>query len=199
MRLLLLPLVMFITPVALSEDYVWKSKLAPIDYKCVMDNQVGINWDSYGDNHRFLTFKSKYKDIFLTHIANIPITALPSPIISSPTSKKLTVNERKSMMDNESSVGESYEHRTYFIREQDENPNVESTYFLSPSCTYGINKLISKSPTISCHGFESFQLNLETMRFVKSYTGTWHHQDEDSNYAGDSAFIGYGTCSKYFR
>jgi len=61
MRLLLLPLVMFITPVALSEDYV--SKAEPIDYKCVPDKEVGINWDADGDDHELVTFKSSDHDI----------------------------------------------------------------------------------------------------------------------------------------
>ena len=189
MRLLLLPLVMMITPVALSEDYV--SKAEPIDYKCVPDTETGVNWDSDGDDHRLVTFKSnEYKDFFLIHTSNVPKQA----------SRFKNDVENLNLTPNESYI---YEFRSYYYRTQDLDPNDPVTYLRSPDCKYWSGRFdesFDDDTYISCSSLgRSFSLDLDSMRFVRSYLGTWHEQSKDSKYAGDSAVISYGTCSKYFR
>ena len=88
MRITLLLLMMSISFTCFSDEYVWKSKVEPIDYKCSPDKEVGIIWDADGDDHNFVTFKSsQHDDFFLTHISNIPNTAHPS--------SDLPINDRK--------------------------------------------------------------------------------------------------------
>lgn len=197
MRLLLLPLVMLITPVALSEDYVWKSKAEPIDYKCVVDAVGGFLWGNSPDAHKVVPFKPDNEDIFITHISNIPSKAFLE--------LNGTLNYGKSQFENYlfedlnplNLGGLLSEKRSYFIRTSDDAPKLLSTYTQSSICTY------SKSDNLhglSCSETDrSFSFDLNTMRFVSSYLGTWHQKNKDSEYAGDSAVITYGTCSKYFR
>lgn len=186
MRLLLLPLVMLITPVALSEDYVWKSKAEPIDYKCVVEREVGIDWEN---GSRLVEFDSKgYKDIFLTHISNIPTVGLPSP--------RGSLNERRSIMEQKFSSLSSdpdyiYEEGSYFIRTEDSDPKSFQTYLLSQTCSYSGDV---KYGVVSCSDLRgTFSLYTKTKRFVQSGLGGWHFG------SSDPAVLRYGTCREYFR
>ena len=44
MRVTLLLLMASISFTCFSDEYVWKSKAEPIDYKCSPDKEVGISW-----------------------------------------------------------------------------------------------------------------------------------------------------------
>jgi hypothetical protein len=186
MRLLLLPLVMLFTPVVLSGDYV--SKVEPIDYKCVPDKEVGMNWDADGDDHQLNTFKSNDHDIFfLTHSSNAPaeaVTFIPRIV---------------DLSWNDSVV---YEQNSYTFRKADQDPKRHETYYNSFSCRYFDGELNGRlRRSISCGDFAlgAFEFNLITKRFSYSYIGTWHNQSEDSKYEGNSSVLSYGTCRKYFR
>ena len=182
MRLLLLPLVLLITPVALSEDYV--SKVDPIDYKCVPDKEVGINWDADGDDHELVTFKSSDHDIlFLTHHSNVPAEV---------------VNSIPKIKDKSWSEDLVYEEHSYHLRTADQDPKAPLTYYMSFFCQYTDDE---SNKVIDC-GKKSkgaFSFNLKTKRFAYSYIGTWHNKSEGSKLNAASAVISYGTCRKYFR
>jgi len=194
MRLLLLPLVLFITPVALSEDYVWKSKAEPIDYKCVVERKVGFDWE---DGSRFLEFDSKgYKDIFLTHISNLPVGSM-TPFIP-PFTEPPSLNERRSDMEEhnfrnlltkgvfrETTIKEE---GSYFMRNED----LKHGSSLSKSCVY--TDSASTNASIDCFDSRStFSFNTGTKRFSQSLLGGWHL---GLPYA---SVLSYGTCRKYFR
>lgn len=195
MRVTILLLIASISFTCFSDEYVWKSKAEPIDYKCVPDKEVGINWDKDGDEHKVVTFNSAtHDDFFLTHISNIPDKAFDPP--------KLPINERKARFERQLFDGSNshddfiFEDRSYFLRKASADPDDSLTYYLS-KCSY--TKMDSGSKTISCDSPRNFELDLVTMRFVTSYLGTWHSSNKPSDYSGDSAVISYGMCRKYYR
>lgn len=191
---MLISLAGFADVVTESEEYVWKSKAEPIDYKCVPDKEVGIDWALSGDDHKLTTFlPSGHDEFFLTHISNIPIKALPA--------SSLTINERKFILEKTHYEDSSYldvitESNSYFLRTQTEDPSSFKTY-LKSKCEYSNNRGISH--IIKCSARHNFELDLDTMRFVSSYLGTWHHSTKPSDYSGNSAVLSYGQCRKYFR
>lgn len=194
MRVTILLLMASISFTCFSDEYVWKSKVEPIDYKCVPDKEVGISWDKDGDEHKVVTFNSAtHDDFFLTHISNIPDKAFY------PT--KLPINERKArferkLFDGSNSLNDYIsEVRSYFLRKASSDPDDSLTYIQS-KCSY--TKMYD-SRTISCNFPRNFELDLVTMRFVTSYLGTWHSSNKPSDYSGDSAVISYGMCRKYYR
>lgn len=197
MRLLLLPLVMLITPVALSEDYVWKSKAEPIDYKCVVEREVGIDWDN---GSQLVEFDSKgYKDIFLTHISNIPIPALP--LQESPLSERRYAMEKyyfRNLLSKDAGVTywkstDISEEGSYFIRTEDSDPKSHFTYHFSQSCTYSDGA--SRDARIYCSdGVSTFSFHTGTKRFFQSALGNWHLDFNDQ-----PSVLRYGTCREYFR
>ena len=178
-----------------SDEYVWKSKAEPIDYKCVPDKEVGINWGKDGDEHKVVTFNTAvYNDLFLTHISNIPDSALSFPNV--PLNKQKANFENQLFDGSQSQDDFILEDRSYFLRTQSDDPDDVMNYYLS-RCIY--TKKGSGSNTISCDSPRAFTLDLVTMRFVSSYLGTWHLSNKPSGYQGDSAVISYGICRKYYR
>lgn len=198
MRLLLLSLSMFLSLSCFSDEvnepdvYVWKSKAEPIDYKCVPDKEVGLNWALSSDDHELTTFKpSGYNHFFLAHISNVPL-------------KSFGLNLTESAFEHvfyEDLSDESLilEKNSYFFRTESDDPN--SFYTYSPStCQYFKPIKGSGTNEITCtSGRRHFEVDLDTMRFVSSYLGTWHSSNNKSDYAGNSAFLSYGQCRKYFR
>ena len=195
MRVTLLLLMASISFTCFSDEYVWKSKAEPIDYKCSPDKEVGISWDKDGDEHEVVTFKSsQHDDFFLTHISNIPDKAFEPPAV--PINERKARFERQLFDDSNSTDDFIFEDRSYFLRKASADPDSSLTYYLS-ECSY--NNMGSGYNTISCVSPRKFVLDLVTMRFVTSYLGTWHSSNKPSDYAGDSAVISYGMCRKYYR
>jgi hypothetical protein len=194
MRVTLLLLMASISFTCFSDEYVWKSQAEPIDYKCSPDKEVGINWDKDGDQHELTTFLSSgHDEFFLTHISNIPTRALPRP--------DLPIHERKALIEsafyNDLSTGSStLENNSYFLRRQSEDPSSFGIY-RSGECKYYDNNEVKN---IECaKALRHLEVDLDTMRFVSSYLGTWHYSNKPSDYKGDSAVLSYGKCRKYFR
>lgn len=203
MRLFLLTLVTFLSFTCMSnesDEYVWKSKADPIDYKCTPYKAAGIDWDEGGEQHKLTTFApSSYKDFFLTHISNIPTKALPSP--ASP------LNQRRAFLESYFEYKDDYgfitETNSYFLRTQADNPNVLTTYLLS-KCEYKYGH--NQDKFVKCKTEQyNLELNLRSMRFVSIEIGSWHHgpiPPELAAYAFGSTWntvINYGVCRKYFR
>ena len=200
MRLLFLSLLMFLSLSCFSDEvnepdvYVWKSKAEPIDYKCVPDKEVGLNWSLSGDDHKLTTFSpSGHDEFFLTHISNIPNAALPKP--------DLPINARKGNIEYRfyedlSTESSRLEIDSYYLRSQSEDPRSYNTYSTG-ECKYYDN---GKLKNIECNkNLLHFEVDLDTMRFVSSYLGTWHYSTKSSDSKGDSAVLSYGKCRRYFR
>lgn len=199
MRLFLLSLLMFLSLSCFSNEvnepdvYVWKSKAEPIDYKCVPDTLVGFNWAKGDGKHKLVTFNSSgYEHFFLTHISNVPTKALTYPEESLLTRRTSFENVKYKDLSIPQIV---FEENSYFFRKQSEDPNLYRTYF--GECKYYDDGEVKN---IECtKALRHFELDLDTMRFVISYLGTWHHSNNPPDYAGNSAFLGHGECRKYFR
>ena len=176
------------------DNYVWQSKTESIDYKCVPDKEVGLNWALSGDDHKLLTFlPSGYDEFFLTHISNIPNAALPKP--------DLPLNVRKGTIEYRfyedlSTESSRLEINSYYFRMQSEDPRSYNTYSTG-ECKYYDNDEVKNIECVKA--LRHLEVDLNTMRFVSSYLGTCHYSNKPSDYKGDSAVLSYGKCRKYFR
>ncbi len=200
----------FLTASTICAAYETKSKFKA-DYKCISDVQGGYNHTQSG--HKFVEFKQP-EEYFLTHISNVPITAV---------NKYLTENRNMSVENysidqsrknfensllkvNDYSSGDSIyisETGSYFIREPSQDPNAVWIYTMHGSCDTTFYKFDDgEKRSMSCFSdnrVNSFQFNIDTGKFTFTYTGSWHEEQKDPNYFGDSAVIAMGMCRPYFR
>lgn len=196
-NLLWLVILTFISSPAFSE-YQSNSVFSD-NYKCISDTSGGFNHHKYG--HRLTMFENIH-EFDLIHISKIPKEALLQ-IKGVGVYNLKNIDEIRSLFETRSMKQEAFskditiEKSSYFLIGLG-GSSKKMTSYLGDGCTSTFNKKPVKIECVHSNASPStFVLNLNTMRFTFSYSGSWHEPDLAHNYFGDSAIFAFGTCVKY--
>ena len=180
MRYLLITLLMFTAPLSWGEE-----QHITTPFKCIVDYQGGVNHSDTGHSaHNYNVRGEEFRLVPRSHLMGKPwgenfLSGFPASIQSG---------------------GDGFVHEidTYWIRDAANDPDDVYSW---TGCSLRRMEKFNWEYAMQCgEDFSQrvFRLNLETMRFVHVYLGTWDVPQSNPDWDGNSSVFSYGTCNSYY-
>lgn len=193
----------------LGETQTFNESVYDESYRCVSDTLGGY---SHRKRRSDLVQFTGQEEFFLTHISEVPVSALRGYIAANVEGAREaveTMSERQvreawnsffvvSDRTNGLTVQGIGERNTYFIRTPDLNPK-ESSWLSYGACRVAASNLFGRE--IHCHASmrsgTMFIFDMDTGRFSYASLGSRHSPQKDGHY-GDSSVFAFGECAPYY-
>ena len=165
----------------------WGEPLMTTPFKCITDYKGGV---AHGKNaQRTGIYKPNGEEFRL-----LPRLSLPESVVSF--WDTLGINQP----DIQVLKSGNLEKNTYWFRYAENNPSEKFSWH---GCNLSTATDLYEQKRIVCGAdsnfpFDLFRLNIETLKLVYVYLGSWDDRPLKEGYFGDDSVFSFGTCRPYY-